>query len=99
MVMRLSRTRRRSDAMRRYEAPSLVCDMADTFLVQIDLFELGVNLSKAGGESMTRERLLSFLRDNDIKPAPDRGDGWFVAEEISLRLLDKSEIIATERFA
>ena len=66
--------------------------MADAYHVKLDLFRLGEHLTKAG-DTVTRAKLYEALRQWGFIPTPDRGDDWFVAEEISLRALDPTEIV------
>lgn len=65
--------------------------MADSFLIRIDLDRLQAGDPEAD--------VAAWLRDNGFIEQPDRGPGWYLAEEISLGLLDRREVLEKERFA
>jgi hypothetical protein len=79
-----------------YERPKLRENgiMADTFRLKIDLALLAENLSRADGKPQSQEDVAEWLRGNHFIPQGD----WWVCEEISLGLLDKSEIIEMHEF-
>ncbi len=68
--------------------------MADTVRLRIDLRELASNLSIAERHPVTEADAHAFLTRNHF--APLGGDVW-TCEEVSLRLLNRSEILELER--
>lgn len=70
--------------------------MADTCRVQIDLGKLAAHLSAAEGKALSEADVRGRLAENDFLPLPG---GWWACEEISLRWLDRSEIVAIDRGA
>lgn len=68
--------------------------MADTVRVRVDVRKLVANLSAAEGQPMSVEDVREFLARNGFVPLG--GDVW-TCEEVSLRLLDRSEIVELEQ--
>lgn len=67
--------------------------MADTVRVRIDVKKLAANLCAAEGADIPAEDVHAFLVRNKFVSLG--GDVW-VCEEVSLRLLDRSEILEVE---
>ena len=68
--------------------------MADSFVVQINLEKLRQNFNLADATLWTDDRVKDWLREGGFI---ERLDGW-LCEEISLELLDKTEIISCREF-
>ncbi len=68
--------------------------MADSFIIRIDVKRLRENAASAG-EEMTPAQVMEWLRHSGFRERPD---GSWLCEQISLDLLDKSEIIEAQPF-
>lgn len=68
--------------------------MASSFLVKIDLRRFRDNAA-SNGEEMTPEQVRDWLRESGFR---EQEDGFWLCEEMTLQLLDKSEIIEQRRF-
>lgn len=67
--------------------------MADTVRLRINLPRLAANLSAAEQREIPENEAVTFLTDHHFVPLG--GDVW-TCEEVSLRLLDRSEILELE---
>ena len=68
--------------------------MADAVRLRIDLLKLAANLSPPEGAALSEHHAEAFLVKNDFSRLG--GDVW-ACEELSLGLLDQSEILELER--
>lgn len=68
--------------------------MADSFVVQVNLDRLRQNFNLADATLWTDDRVKDWLREVGVVERPD---GW-LCEEISLEMLDKTEIISFRPF-
>lgn len=69
--------------------------MADAYLVQVNLPLIAKNLSKAEGREFSIMEVEDWLQENGYV----RTEGGWLVEEISLGLLDKSEILSMKPYA
>jgi len=72
--------------------------MADSFLIQLDLDRLAASLAAENGTAYDSVGVAAWLREHDVLSAPGH-PGWWLAEEISLGLFAKREVISKRRFA
>ena len=72
----------------------IATDMADSFIVKINLQKFRDNAA-TNGEEMTPQQVKEWLHDSGFR---ERADGSWLCEEISLALLAKEEIIEWRRF-
>lgn len=67
--------------------------MADCFLVHIDLAKLREHFAESGAE-LTPDQVLGWLKHSGFRR---QTKGEFLCEEITLDLLDPSEIVSNRR--
>lgn len=68
--------------------------MADSFIVRINLDRLRQNFCMAEAKLWTEDEVKEWLRESGFIERPD---GW-LCEEISLGLLDRTEILSVQDF-
>ena len=73
--------------------------MTDSFYIQVDMDKLAKNLSKAEGKQYTEVEVLALLVDNGFIRQAQLGKDWFIAEEISVAILERGEIKDARVFA